>query len=329
MFRIRPVKETDLEAIIALTQQTGLGFTTLPKNKQRMQLLVTQGAASFHQKTGHAFYFFVLEEIASHELVGTAGILSKTAHKHYFELTRQSLPPLFPEIPSHLSLLTQTEKFDESSELCSLFLLPKARKEGLGKLLSLSRFHFIAANREAFSRLIFANLRGVTKEGGYCPFWEAVGRHFFHVDFKTLMERRETDDAAVLDIMPKYPLYLDLLSEEAREVLGAPHSEGVPAFKMLLGQGFKKTEAFDLYDGGPRLEANIDEIKTITESQVVPVYAIQEDLDAPKVLVSNEKGPFRACLGKFDPESKVIDRKAADCLEIDVNDPIRYSYARI
>ncbi len=62
-----------------------------------------------------------------------------------------------------------------------------------------------------------SELRGVVGPDGVSPFWEALGRHFFKMDFSEADRlSATTDNQFILDLMPKYPIYADLLPE-ARE----------------------------------------------------------------------------------------------------------------
>ena len=68
---------------------------------------------------------------------------------------------------------------DGPTEIGSLFLLPEYRGQKRGRLLSLSRFAFMAAHPKRFAEDVIAEMRGVMSEDGQCPFWEAIGKHFF------------------------------------------------------------------------------------------------------------------------------------------------------
>lgn len=327
MHRIRPVREKDFEAIFALSQQAGLGLTSLPKNKEHMKELVLNGALSFFEKSDNPYYFFVLEDQKTGEILGTCGIYEKSAYNNYFSLENILLPPLFPEVPASITLLKRVEEKQGPSEICGLFLAAKARSWGLGKLLSLSRFHFIAAHQNRFSKTVFAIMRGVIDPQGTSPFWNAVGRHFFPVDFKTLMNFRDVKEDAALNLMPKSPIYLELLPKKAQEVVGEPHFEGRAALDILIKQGFKKTGEIDLYEGGPRVSAEIAKIKTLQQTTTHKILKIEEQLNPllNPVLISNEKLHFCACMGKFDQNTLSIDRQTAIALEVEAGDKVRLS----
>lgn len=324
MHRIRPIRESDFIAVHKFIRNSGVGLLSLPKNEGRLKAVVTHASRSFLEKVKDPFYLFILEDMERGEPVGTTGIFAKTAINDYLYLEPDLLPPLYPEVPHQVSLLKRVEHIVGSSEIGALFLTPKARNEGLGKLLSFSRFHFLAAFRKRFTREVFATLRGVIDENGNSLFWDAIGRHFFPVSFKKLMIEREVDENCALDLMPRFPIYLELLPESAQKLVGEPHPEGRAAFEMLLKQGFKKTGEIDIYDGGPKVAAKVSEIKTVKESQVFQIQSI-ENLERPSVLLSNEKIHFRSCFGKIDPEKGSIDPKSAKALEVIDGDLIRWS----
>lgn len=325
MYRIRPVMEKDVDPIHVLANASGFGLTSLPKNKISLSSEIQKGVLSFKQEVDHPFYLFVLEDMATSEVLGTSAIRKNTFNLTYYRMEEIPQPPLFPEVPPYMISLNRMNYLKGPSEICALFLTPKARKEGLGKLLSLCRFHFIAAHLKRFTKQIFAILRGRIDSSGQSPFWEAVGRHFFPVPFKKLMEFREIEDTIILKLMPKFPLYLDMLPEEAKEAVGKPHTEGKAALEMLLKQGFKLTGEVDIYEGGPRVIADVTKIKTIQESMTFKIQSIQNNIKSPSVLVSNQKLHFHACYGKVDEIHGAIDPATAKALEVKEGDLVRWS----
>ena len=69
----------------------------------------------------------------------------------------------------------------------------------------------------------------------------------------------------IADLMPRHPIYVALLPKAARDTLGRPHDNAAPAFNMLLKEGFSFRGYIDVFDGGPLVDARIDEIKTVQE----------------------------------------------------------------
>ncbi|PLL13789.1 arginine N-succinyltransferase, partial [Klebsiella michiganensis] len=203
------------------------------------------------------------------------------------------------------------------SELCTLFLDPKWRKEGNGYLLSKSRFLFMAAFRERFNDKVVAEMRGVIDEHGYSPFWESLGKRFFAMEFSRADYLCGTGQKAfIAALMPKHPLYIDFLSDEARAVIGEVHPQTAPARAVLEKEGFRYLNYVDIFDGGPTLECEIDRVRAIRKSRLVTVVEGQPAPgEWPACLVANEQyQQFRAMLVHADPE---IDRMVLSARELD------------
>lgn len=321
MYLVRRVFEKDFAELKSLVLETELGFVNLPKEEKALRIMFDNALASFESKSSHPFYFFVL--VNNDKLIGTAGIYAAKPDTEFYHLAKVPLPPLFPETPPYVSIISRVHYSQGISEIGALFLTPKERKEGLGKLLSLSRFHFMASDLSRFTKNVYAELRGFITEEGVCPFWEAIGRHFFPVDYEILMGHREHNAHIADDLMPKHPIYLELLAIDPH--LGDTHQKTKPALEMLLKQGFQETGDFDLYDGGPRVLAEVAKIKTVRESYRLKIESIENSLTTAPVIVSNDRLNFHACYGRIDRASGAIDKESALLLEVEVGDTVRCS----
>jgi arginine N-succinyltransferase len=82
-----------------------------------------------------------------------------------------------------------------------------------------------------------------------------------------------TDNQFILDLMPQHAIYVDLLPETARAVIGKCHEQGEGARKMLEWEGFAFSNVVDIFDGGPLLGAPRDSIRTLRESRLLRVNA--------------------------------------------------------
>ncbi len=60
-----------------------------------------------------------------------------------------------------------------------------------------------------------------------------------------------TDNQFILDLMPQHPIYVDLLPEAARAVIGKCHKDGEGARRLLEWEGFSFSNVIDIFDGGP------------------------------------------------------------------------------
>ena len=88
--------------------------------------------------------------------------------------------------------------------------------------------------------------------------------------------------------MPKHPIYVALLPESAREVIGQTHPAGIGARRYLEAEGFRYDGAIDIFDAGPSLKVPRDDLRTLKDSRLEPVYAADDKLDLTlTALVSN------------------------------------------
>jgi arginine N-succinyltransferase len=334
MFVIRPIKHSDTKNFIDLVLMMQAGITSLPKDIDILQNKIKKSIEAFTEDRWapeNETYLFVLENIDTKHLGGICGIYSKTGIDtpvYHYDIQEEQIHNGAVKIPSQ-KMLVVTSYRQGPTENCSLFLHPRHRRDGLGKLLSFSRFLFMASNRKRFDDIIIANLRGVFKRNGKSLFWEEIGRHFLDVEYDTLQNKILEEPELISAILPKYPIYVSLLSKEVQAVIGQPHTRSVPALQMLLNEGFKLTNKIDPFDGGPSAEAFIDQIHFIKHSNVAEVSALKsEKKETEKVIVCNNKADFRATYARISPSMDgrvTISRKVARALEINVGESIRFS----
>src|SRR5262249_22653987 len=123
-------------------------------------------------------------------------------------------------------------------EIGSLFLAPSYRRDGNGRFLSLVRFLFMAEQPKRFDPVVIAELRGVIDDLGHSAFWDALGRHFFEVEYPTADYLSMVNKKFIADLMPSHPIYIPLLPKEAQAVIGQVHEQTRPALKILEDEGF-------------------------------------------------------------------------------------------
>src|SRR5690606_2675017 len=184
------------------------------------------------------------------------------------------------------------------AEICSLYLDPEYRNSQNGRFLSLSRFLFMAENRKFFEDQVIAEMRGMVNDSGHSPFWDAVGKFFFKIDFPTADYLYVKNKRFIEELMPKYPIIANLLPEEARHVIGKVHPNTEPAKKILEQEGFKFSGLVGIFEPGPVLIAEVDNIRAIKESVTAEITEISEKPFKSEIFImSRTKGSFRAALG--------------------------------
>ncbi|MGE8476274.1 MAG: arginine N-succinyltransferase, partial [Paraburkholderia hospita] len=215
------------------------------------------------------------------------------------------------------------------AEVCSLFLSPRYRAHGVGGLLSRSRFMFIAQFRERFPQRICAELRGHFDSDGTSPFWRAVGSHFYQIDFNAADYLSSHGRKSFLaELMPRFPVYVELLPDEAQQAIGLTHSDTLPARKMLEAEGLRYENHVDIFDAGPVLECHVADLRTVRESVVVPVEiaAVAAQEGGPRSLVSNTSlDDFRTgvAAGVVDNGVFRLTADEAVALNVKAGEPVR------
>lgn len=333
MHIIRPITQRDADTFIDIAFHAGIGMTSMPKNREILLQRVAASEAAFRKEVhrpGNENYLFVLEDLKTKTLGGTCGIIAKTGlGTPLFFYRLETLPneTTFISQPKPIPIMRVVHFYDYPTEICSLYLLPDFRHGGLGKLLSLSRFMFIAAYPERFDKMVFAEMRGFVDSNNTSPFWEGIGRHFLDLEYEQIMHLRDEETIDIDSALPRHPIYLHLLPQEVQRSIGKIHVNTQAALSMLVQEGFCLTEEIDVFDGGPKIEAETREIRTIKESTVSQIAEIAKDLDAPKYLISNDRLDFRACLAPLlvkKQQKLVISSESAEALQVQIGDNIRY-----
>lgn len=274
MMIVRPVQANDLNDLYELSLKTGAGLTTFPSDKRALQNKIDVSLKAFAQEPNpkeKREYLLVMEDTAIDKVVGTSGIstgvgLDKPFYTYRILHITQECRALGKRVDTQL--LQMANDYVGASEVMTLFLHPDYRTGHNGKLLSKARYLLIAAHENRFSDTIISEIRGWVDENNKSPFWQAIGKPFFQ------MEYEEADNVSgsgnsqfISDLMPRFPIYTTLLSKKAQEVIGKPHDMARGAIKLLELEGFRKVGSVDIFDGGPTFMAHRDLIWTVSESK--------------------------------------------------------------
>lgn len=331
-YRVRPATGDDFRAIYQMAKLTGGGFTNLPADRATLVDKLVRTDKSFSRKEDSQaddLYVFVLEDPKAGKIRGTCQVFGQVGVAHpFYSYHLSTLTQTSPELGKTFrnQMLSLTTDLEGSSEVGGLFLHPEMRAGGWGSLLARSRYLFIKQHRARFGDRTLAELRGVMDEAGNAPFWDALAGRFFGMTFPEADEFNAVHGTKfIADLMPKTPIYVSLLAESGRAVMGQPHPTGRAALRMLEQEGFTFDRYIDIFDGGPTVTASTDQIRTIREARSETVCSI-EDGGPAKVLVSTGRlKTFRACCASIKrvPKKGVsIDPEAAALLEIGVGDQL-------
>ncbi len=334
MIIIRPIQHSDYDSLHRIAVESGHGFTSLPVNEDLLKQRINKAEISFNKqvtKPGDEGYLFVMEDTDTGEVVGTSGIEAAVGlddafyHYHLGKVVHSSREL---NIYNTVETLSLCNDYTGATEICTLFLSESHRKNNNGRFLSRMRFLFIAEHLERFSNTIIAEMRGVSDENGRSPFWNWLEEHFFSMDFPTAdyltgIGKKEF----IAELMPKYPIYVNLLSKDAQQVINKVHNKTVPALRLLEAEGFSRRGYVDIFDAGPTVEAQASAIKSVKESQKCQVI-IGDVASSNKYIVCNTKvAGFRAIQTSLSlretANQAVLSAEAAEALQVKDGDWIR------
>lgn len=334
---VRAASMDDVDPLYDLICKSSYGLTTLKISKEQLHERVEQSDFAFrrtNKKPAGQPYVFVMEDLSNGQLSGTCSIYSKVGGYEPFYAYRIETSVHQSEmldIRKEIQVLHLTKEHDGPTEIGSLFLDPDYRGGGHGRLLSLSRFLFIAENPERCDKQIIAEMRGNVGSDGYSPFWDAIGAHFFEIEFPKAEMLTTVSKNFIADLMPKHPLYIPLLTKPAQETIGQVHQQTRPALAMLQQEGFAHRDLIDIFDGGPVVHCETASVRSVKESRAAKVVAIEDKVDAEVQLISNASDEFRACLGPISVDEDgqaTIERVTALTLKLRVDGKLRYVASR-
>lgn len=277
MVIVREVALEDLDALWDLIGQANTGMTSLKIDKEQLADRVERSHFAFRRLTERAEgapYVFVMQDLETGRLIGTSCIFSKTGGFEPFYAYRIVHETTYSELlkqTQEIQALHLVKTHNGPTEIGSLFLLPEYRGQGCGKLLSMSRFAYMARHPKRFASQTIAEMRGYLGPDGQSPFWDAIGAHFFKIDFPRADSLSMIDKQFIEDLMPKYPIYLELLPQDAVAAIGRVHEQTKPALAMLEAQGFQRTDQVDIFDGGPVIQCETSKVEAIRSTRTMVV----------------------------------------------------------
>lgn len=278
MLVMRPAQMADLAEVQRLAADSPIGVTSLPDDADRLGDKIVASESSFAAEVsfnGEETYFFVLEDSDTGRLVGCSGIVASAGYSEpFYSFRNETFVHASRELKIHnkTHVLSLCHDLTGNSLLTSFYVIPELVGSAWSELNSRGRLLFIASHPERFADSVVTEIVGYSDEHGDSPFWDSIGRHFFDLNYADAERLCGLKSRTFLaELMPHYPIYVPLLSDDAQEAMGQVHPRAQITFDILMREGFETDHYIDIFDGGPTLHARTSGIRSIAQSRLVPV----------------------------------------------------------
>lgn len=335
MYVIRPAIFSDLAGIERLLDETEARVTTLPKERDQLSERITESGENFAtgmDNEGPASYLFVMENTETGEICGTSGIDSEAGNGYPFfnyRLDKIVHASHNLNISSKVPVLFLSHELTGKTLLRSFAINPTLHDSEYFDLLSRARLMFMATHLEKFHRDLIVEIQGIFDDKGVCPFWDAVGRKFFDLDFPTVDYYCSMKSKTFMsELIPQHPVYVPLLPEEAAANIGRNHEAANRICQLLYKEGFDHSKFIDPFDGGPVLTGQLQFTQTFRNIRFKKAYPAGIS-GGMKYLISNHSHDDFRCVVSTVVEgigdSVRISPETAEALKVGKGDSLAFS----
>ncbi len=306
-FVLRPCAPDDLPAIERIAAASTFGINSLPPDRGLLSARIERSLHAFQTQddaSGEESYLFVLEDLARGTVIGTSGIAASAGfHDRFYsyrnEFAVHTSEPLNES--NRIHTLHLCHDLTGYTLLTSFYIEPDYADTVAPQLLSRGRLLFIREFAARFADRIAAETPGLCDSLGHSPFWDAVGRRFFNMDYPQA-ERLAggRSKSFIAELLPHSPIYVPLLPEDAQWAIGQLHLDGELPFSILLDEGFDADTYIDVFDGGPTVEARVAMLRTVRHTQRRRARATSAAHGDWYLVAGTQREGFRATLAQAD-----------------------------
>jgi len=317
MLYVRPARLSDLSEVKRLAAGSLIGLTSLPDDGERLAEKISASETAFAAEVafaGEESYFFVLEDGKSQRLLGCSAIIATAGGAEPFYNFRNETfvhASRALSVSSRIHVLSLCHDLSASSLLASFYIDPELAGSAQAELISRVRLLFAACFPARFADTLVAEIVGLSDEQGRSPFWEAVGRNFFDMDYSEAERLCGGKNRTFLaELMPHYPLYVPLLADSAQEAIGQVHPKAQLSFDILSREGFETERYIDPFDGGPTLLARTSAARSIAQSAVFKAATGEAGGGSAYLVCNGRLRDFRAVLVESAPQQNHLPLSA-------------------
>ncbi len=316
-FLLREATLADMSHILRLARV--LDSINLPTEEDDLATLIQQSVFSFRgqiQDRQTSAYLFVLEDLATCGIAGTAMLIAKhgtpESPHYYLEMATDQRYSKTLKRMFHHTYLTLRRNLDGPTEVGGLIVDPAFRQNPakIGKQLSFVRFLYLALYPDRFEGEVLAEMLPPLLDNKENLFWDCYGKRVTGLSFRAA-DKLSTKDKEFIDaLFPSIPIYTCMLPVEVQEQIAkvGPETEG--AVHLLEKIGLRFLGHVDPFDAGPYYGGKVEDILLVQQFcryQVVSDRDEREETSQEDLLIGWEgtKG-FCAARIKARPEADLL-----------------------
>ncbi len=268
MLLLRDARRSDLPSLARLAKV--LDTVNLPYDERALARIVDASVRSFSGRIRDPLrrhYVFVAE--ARGRVVGTSMVIAQHGTREspctFFDVSEREHYSSTVDRHFRHQVLSMGYHFDGPSEIGGLVVEPGVRgaPEHPGKQLAWVRFLYMAMHRERFRETVLAELMPPLTRDGRSRFWEAFGRRFTGLDYRTADRLSRENKEFIQQLFPPVDVYATLFAPGVRRHLGEVGPGTEPVRRLLERIGFRYVSRIDPFDGGPHYEARLEDVSLV------------------------------------------------------------------
>ena len=265
---LRDARRSDLPSLARLAKV--LDTVNLPHDERALAQIVDRSIRSFSGRIRDPLrrhYVFVAE--ARGRVVGTSMVIAQHGTREspctFFDVSEREHYSSTIDRHFRHPVLSIGYHFDGPTEIGGLVVEPRARgaPEHPGKQLAFVRFLYMAMHRDRFRETVLAELMPPLTRDGRSRFWEAFGRRFTGLDYRTADRLSRENKEFIQQLFPPVDVYATLFSAGVRKHLGEVGPNTEPVRRLLERVGFRPVSRIDPFDGGPHYEARLEDVTLV------------------------------------------------------------------
>ncbi len=126
----------------------------------------------------------------------------------------------------------------------------------------------IGRERQHFAARLIAELPGPRDAAGQSPFWQGLGRHFYRGDpAAARAEHGVAWRSHAASLLPRHLLYTSFLPAAAEAAIAQVDASSLLLREALEDAGLRYSHHVNVEDGGPILEAAVDDLPAVRQAQ--------------------------------------------------------------